>query len=285
MPLTAILLLFVSAILHTTWNILLKQAGEKYIATWWAVLVGSAVCLPALFFTGLPLRETWGLLITSVLFETAYYFTLSTAYRESDFSLVYPMARGTAPAFIATWSFLFLGEKPTPGGSLGLVVIILGLLIIGGSAFFQANGAKRPHLRGILLALMLSLFISIYTVIDGAAVKRTPAFPYAILVFFLSPALTTPLVFKRYGWQTLKSEWQNHRLRLAAIGILTVSAYLLALGAYALAPVSYSGAIREVSVVMGAFAGWKFLEERLGGWRVAGAIVIFAGILVIAMWG
>jgi drug/metabolite transporter (DMT)-like permease len=285
MPILAIALLFISAILHTTWNILLKQAGEKYIATWWAVLVGSAIFLPALFFTGLPLRETWGLLATSVLVETAYYITLSAAYRAADFSLVYPLARGTAPAFIALWALLFLGEKPSPGGSLGLGIIIIGLLIIGGSVFAQVRSLKTPHLRGIGLALLLSLFISIYTVIDGAAVKRTPAFPYATLVFFLSPVLSTPLVLKNYGWQTLKTEWRNHYLRLSAIGILTVGAYLLALAAYSVAPVSYSGAVREVSVVLGAFAGWKFLGERLGGWRLAGAVIVFSGILVIAAWG
>jgi drug/metabolite transporter (DMT)-like permease len=285
MPIFAIALLFISATLHTTWNILLKQAGEKYIATWWSILVGSAIFLPALIFTGLPLRETWGLLLISVLAETAYYITLSTAYRDADFSLVYPLARGSAPAFIALWALLFLGEKPSLGGSLGLGIIILGLLIVGGSAFVQARSQKAPHLRGIVLALLLSLFISIYTVIDGAAVKRTPAFPYATLVFFLPPALSTPLVLKKYGWQTLKTEWNSQRLRLGAIGVLTVSAYLLALAAYSLAPVSYAGAIREVSVVMGAFAGWKFLGERLGGWRVVGAAVIFAGILVIAAWG
>lgn len=284
MPLAAFALLFLSAILHTTWNILLKQAGEKYIATWWAVLTGAIIFLPFLFLTGFPARETWPLLLMSVLFETAYYVTLSSAYNDSDFSLVYPMARGAAPALIAVWAILFLGEKLTLFGLLGLGIIISGLLVIGGSALFKNNGHK-PHKKGILRALLLALLISIYSTIDGAAVKRTPAFSYAVIVFCLYPALTTPLMFKRYGWQTLKTEWLNQRLRLVAIGLLTVSAYLLALGAYAIAPVSYSGAVREISVVMGAFAGWRFLGERLGGWRIAGAAIIFTGILLIALWG
>jgi hypothetical protein len=60
MPLTAVFLLFVSAVLHTTWNLLLKQAGEKYIAVWWAVLLGSGIFLPFLFYTGLPAPQIWG---------------------------------------------------------------------------------------------------------------------------------------------------------------------------------------------------------------------------------
>lgn len=284
MPIIAIVLLFGSAVLHTTWNLLLKQASEKYIVTWWAVLLGSGMFLPFLFFTGLPQREIWPLLLVSVLVETAYYLVLSTAYRDVDFSLVYPLARGTAPAMIAIWSVLFLGEKLTRGGVLGLIAIILGLLIVGGSHLFQ-RGREQPHFRGIVLALLLALLISIYSTIDGAAVKKTAAFPYAVMIFFLSPALTMPLVLRRYGWQVITNELKLQRVRILAIGFLTVSAYLVALAAYGLAPVSYTGAVREVSVVLGALAGWRFLGERLGVWRVLGSVVIFCGILIIAFFG
>ena len=119
MPIVAILLLLGSAILHTTWNLLLKRAGGKYIATWWAVLLGSAVFLPFLFITGLPARETWLYLLASVLLEVGYFIALSTAYRDADFSLVYPLARGAAPALIALWSVLFFGERLPLEGSLG----------------------------------------------------------------------------------------------------------------------------------------------------------------------
>ena len=73
--------------------------------------------------------------------------------------------------------------------------------------------------------------------------------------------------------------------RLILVGFLGVIAYLFALFAYSLAPVNYSEAIREVSVVMGAFAGWQFLGEKLGKIRVVGAAVIFAGIVLIAVFG
>jgi drug/metabolite transporter (DMT)-like permease len=284
MPVFAIFLLLGSAILHTTWNLLLKQAGEKYIATWWAVLLGSAVFLPFLFITGLPARETWLLLIASVILEVIYYIALSTAYQDADFSLVYPLARGAAPALIALWSVLFLGEKLTVGGAFGSGVIIFGLLVTGGSNLLQ-RGSEKPHLRGIALALTIALLISLYSTIDGAAVKRTPAFSYAVIVFFLAPVLTSPLMIRRYGWPVLKSELAAHRVGVVSIGLLTVCSYLLALFAYSIAPLSYAGAIREVSVVLGALAGWRFLGERMGGWRVAGAVIIFGGILIVALFG
>src|SRR5512141_2933153 len=122
MPLGALALLFGSAILHTTWNLLLKGAGEKYMATWWGMLLGSLLFLPALFFLGLPARSTWILLFISAFAEAAYFIVLSYAYDDADFSLVYPMARGAAPALIAVWSVLFLHESLTTGGVIGLII-------------------------------------------------------------------------------------------------------------------------------------------------------------------
>lgn len=284
MSIFAISLLFCSAFLHTTWNLLLKQAGEKYIATWWATLLGSAVFLPGLLFSGLPVRDVWLLLFVSVLVEVGYYITLSTAYRDADFSLVYPLARGAAPALIAIWSVLFLGEKFTTGGSLGLGIIITGLLIVGSSNLFSRR-REKPHMRGIILALLLAVLISIYSVIDGTAVKHTPAYSYAVLIFFLVPVFTTPLMFHKYGWKVLKTELADHWLRIVGIGLLIVSAYMLVMVAYTISRVSYVGAIREFSVVLGAMAGWRFLGERLGGWRMVGSLIIFCGILVIAFLG
>ncbi|MFH1183684.1 MAG: DMT family transporter [Chloroflexota bacterium] len=283
MPLSAIGLLLVSAALHTTWNLLLKRGGEKYMATWWAMLIGSLLFLPALLFTGLPARATWVLLLISAFVEAAYFIVLAYAYDDADFSLVYPLARGAAPALIAVWSVLFLHEQLTAGGIAGLVIIILGLLIVGASGSLNLNG--KPHWRGILPALLLALCISIYTVLDGAAVKMTPPLAYAALIYFVSSLYMTPFIVRRHGWVRLQQEFAKNGWRLLAIGALIQGAYFLALLAYRLAHVSYSGAIREVGVVMGAFAGWQFLGEKFGGARLAGAIVIFAGILMIALFG
>jgi drug/metabolite transporter (DMT)-like permease len=292
MPPIAIALLLISAALHTTWNLLLKQGGEKYMATWWAMLIGSALFLPVLLVTGLPARSTWVLLLISALAEAAYFIVLSFAYGDAEFSLVYPVARGTAPALIAVWSVLFLHEKLTPHGVLGLVVIVAGLMIVGGSNWLQIEGQPqagpppaRPGWRGIGPALLIALLISVYSVLDGAAVKLTTPFAYAALIYLVSSLYMTPFIVRRHGWQQLGDEFSAHGWRLAGIGALIVTAYFMALLAYRIAFVSYAGAIREVGVVMGAIAGWQFLGEKFGGVRVLGAVVIFAGIVVIALFG
>ncbi len=284
MSFLAIGMLFIAALLHTLWNILLKGSRQKFIATWWAVAIGGLLCLPALIYVGLPPMRVLPAVLGSTTVEVLYFLILSYAYQDHDFSLIYPIARGTAPAFLAIWSLTLLGEPLTRGGLAGLGLIITGLVLIGASGLFGHQTDRLPW-RGILLALAVALLISIYTAIDGSTVKHTDSLPYALSIFVLLPALVTPFVVWRFGWQPLTGEWAGHKARLLAIGVLGVVAYLFALGAYRISPVGYAGAIREMSVVLGALAGWRFLGEKFGGWRVAGAIVIFTGILAIAFWG
>jgi drug/metabolite transporter (DMT)-like permease len=284
MSIPAILLLVFSAILHTSWNLLIKQSEDKYIVTWWMVTVGSAFAILTLLFTGLPPRTMWLFALFSVCVEAMYFFTLSYAYHDNDFSLVYPVARGTAPAFLALWSFLFLHEKLTTGGMLGLGMIIGGLIIIGVNTLMQSH-VTHLHFKGVAVAIFIAFLISIYTTIDGAAVKNGFAMPYVMSMFALVPLPITPFIFREYKWTKIKEVLINQPLRVPLASVLGVLAYLMSVFAFSIGPVSYAGAVREVSVVFGALTGWWFLKERMGGVRVVGAIVIFAGILVIAMFG
>jgi len=284
MPILAIALLLASAILHALWNILLKQSTDKYVAMGWQVIIGGILSVAMLFFTGLPPRSMWIFALISMTLETIYFVLLSLAYSNHDFSLVYPVARGAAPALVVLWSFLFLREIPSVGGLIGIATIICGLVVIGATSYFQPHEGK-PKFKGIAIALSIALVISMYTMIDGFAVKHGPVLPYGLSMFMLVPVLTTPVIVNHYGRDHFIEAWQKQPVRLILIGVLGVIAYLFALFAYSVAPVNYSEAIREVSVVLGAFAGWKFLGEKLGKIRVLGAAVIFAGIILIALFG
>jgi drug/metabolite transporter (DMT)-like permease len=284
MPALAILLLLIAASLHALWNLLLKRAQEKYLAMGWQVIISGVFALLLLFFTGLPPRSMWLFAAISMVLEAVYFILLSNAYSDHEFSLVYPIARGTAPAFLMVWSVLLLHERLTPGGILGVSMIVCGMVIIGATSLIQHRGSKL-HLRGIFAALGVALVISLYTLIDGTAVKHGPALPYALTMFIFVPGLTTAYILRRYGWRQFAAAWQGPRLPLILAAILGVVAYLLALIAYTFAPLSYSGAIREVSVVIGAFLGWQFLDESMGGTRLLGSLVIFVGILIIALFG
>ena len=263
---------------------MLKRSQEKYSAMGWQVLLSGVFAFFLLIFIGFPPRSMLPFALISMALEAVYFILLSNAYSDHDFSLVYPIARGTAPAFLMLWSILLLREHPSPGGILGISMIVSGMVIIGATSLIQNRGSK-VNLKGILTALAVALTISLYTFIDGTAVKNGPPLPYALTMFMFVPVLTTTYTVRRFGWNYFAAAWKGPRLPLILAAALGVVAYLLALIAYSFAPLSYSGAIREVSVVIGAFLGWQFLDEKMGGTRVLGSIVIFGGILVIAIFG
>jgi drug/metabolite transporter (DMT)-like permease len=286
LPLSALGLLLVAAICHAAWNLLLKKANEKFIATWWALIIVSLLSLPLLAFSPALPREIWPYVLCSAACEAAYYTTLAAAYRDGDFSLVYPIARGAAPALLMLWSVLFLGERPQPAGVFGVGVILLGLLLLATAANFNRQKAQHaPKTSSIALALLTALFISMYSAIDGAAVKRCSPLPYTVLIFATTAVMMTPFMLWRYRREQLWREARAHGFTLASVGILSLVAYALVLGAYTLGPVSYAGAVREVSVVFGALAGWLWLGESFGPRRTFAAAMIFFGIFTIALRG
>ena len=285
MPILALVLLFLSASMHALWNFLLKSAEEKYIAMGWQTILSGALALVVMvFYSGLPPRDMWLFAVISMLLEAIYFILLCIAYSDHDFSLIYPIARGAAPALLVAWTAIFLQEKLTVGGYIGLAMITIGMMVIGATTLLQSKG-EHPHLKGILTALTVALVISMYTFIDGFAVKQGPALPYGLSMFVMVPFVTTPYIAYHYGIDSFSRVWKQNRNYLLIGGVLGLIAYMLALFAYTFAPLSYSGAIREVSAVIGAFLGWRFLKEQMGGVRVIGSAIVFVGVMVIAIFG
>jgi drug/metabolite transporter (DMT)-like permease len=283
--LAALLLISVAAALHTGWNFAVKQVADKHVFTWLALVFGTLVYLP-LLLQGWPIAAgIWPYAIVSALMEAAYFIALIHAYDRGDFSLVYPIARGAAPAFLATWGALFLGESPHPIGIAGLVVLLIGLLVVGGGSWWAQRHTASLRAGGIRAAVGVALCISIYSAIDGLAMRLMAPAPYAELVFGLTAGLVTPPVLARYGYKAAVDVWRMHWKDIIGVGILMLLTYMLVLQAYALARVSYVGALREVSIVFAALAGWLWLKEGFGAVRTIGAILIVGGMLVIALAG
>lgn len=285
MPVPALVLLFLSASMHALWNFLLKSAEEKFVAMGWqTILSGALALIVIIFYSGLPPREMWLFAVISMLLEAIYFILLCIAYSDHDFSLIYPIARGAAPALLVIWAAIFLHEQLTVGGYIGLALITIGMMVIGATALLQSKGEKI-HLKGIFTALTVALVISLYTFVDGKAVKSGPALPYGLFMFVMIPLVTTPYIAYQYGLDSFPRVWKKNWNYLLIGGGLGVVAYMLALFAYTSAPLSYSGAIREVSAVIGAFLGWRFLKEQMGGVRVVGSVIVFVGVMVIAIFG
>jgi drug/metabolite transporter (DMT)-like permease len=285
MPLTALGLLLAAAMMHTTWNLLVKRAKEKQVFIWCSLIAGVIIFSPLLLTSSIFPLSIWPYLVSSALVEAIYYITLIRAYENGDFSLVYPMARGAAPAFLLIWATFFLGERPRLFGLVGIALLVFGLIIVGGKTWWTLRKTSGFSKSALALALGVACCISVYTAIDGAAVHRVSPLPYTVLVIALATVFITPAVLKHYGKHAIAYEWRVNWIRIALVGLFTLLAYILVLKAYTIARVSYAGSVREISVVFAAFVGWRWLGESFGAIRLVGAMFIFAGILVIAFAG
>jgi drug/metabolite transporter (DMT)-like permease len=255
------------------------------VFSWLALLFGPLCFAPFVLPSASIPTQIWPYIAASALVELIYFLALTYAYGKADFSLVYPLARGAAPALLALWAALFLGERIHAAGLFGLALLILGLVIVGGAAWWARRDAAAPDPLGVIVALSVAVCISIYSAIDGAAVRQVDPLPYIVLVLALTALLLAPAMLLRYGSRLVAAEWRANWPRIAIVGIAMMFAYIFVLQAYALSGVSYAGAIREISVVFGALAGWRWLGEGFGGTRTLGATLIFLGILVIAVAG
>ena len=283
MPLSALGLLLIAACLHTAWNLLIKRASEKQVFTWWALICGLICFSPLLIEVRAFPLSIWPYVLSSAGMEAIYYLVLLGAYQFGDFSLVYPIARGAAPALLTLWAVLFLGERPAPLGFVGIGLLIGGLVVVGGTTWWRQRKGSSIARSALGLALATACCVSIYSAIDGAAVRHVAPLPYTVLVVGLSGVLITPLIVLRYGGRAMLAEFRAHWGTILLAGILSLLTYMLVLLAYSFSPVSYGGAIREISVIFAAFIGWRWLGEGFGRARVVGAALIFAGILLIAL--
>lgn len=284
---TALALVLAAGFLHASWNLILKRTSERLLVTSWGLLIGAVCFAPGLVMAWPVPARVWPYAVFSALTLVGYYTCLARAYERGDFSLVYPVARGTAPAMLALWAIVFLGERPSPAGYLGIAAILAGLVVLGGAPLWtlrRRTGGPRPlrtHLRGSGLAFLVAFLVSTYSAIDGAAMRHWQPIPYLVLVFTLSGSVLIPLLAVREGTRVF-GVLRTHWVPTVVIAVMTLAAYSLVLSAFRIAPVAYAGAAREIGIVFGALAGWLLLGERFGAVRTAGAALVFAGILLLA---
>jgi uncharacterized membrane protein len=229
----------------------------------------------------------WSLLLVSAAFEALYFLSIAKAYNTGDLSIVYPLARGTAPLFILLWSMILIGERPSPGGGLGILCIMAGLYVINlprlGAWRDPWGALGQPAPRWALLA---GLCISVYTTLDKVGVMRLNPILYTYLVMTLTLAWLTPWTLRAVGVRGLVDEIRSSGFNSGIAGIFSLAAYGLVLSVMRMGtPVSYVGATREISVVLGVIVGVVFLNEPSRSMRVLGSLTIALGVALVALMG
>jgi drug/metabolite transporter (DMT)-like permease len=273
-----------AAALHATWNVMVKVSGNPMgtfqRATGIAALAITPIVLVAWLLDGRPgfTAAAAGLAAISALLELLYVWLLSTAYQRGELSVVYPIARGSAPLLAVIFGLALLGERLSPPQLLGVALLLVGILAV---TLPQTGG------KATLPALLTGVCIAVYTAVDRVGVRQsTPPWLYGwLLVTLLAIALqVTSWIGARRVARRDASDPTPVRLPLAAaIGAFIWAGYFLVLFALSIAPLSVVAPVRETAVVGVAIWGvWKLREQKAAVLKLLGAGATVAGVALLA---
>ncbi len=303
-------LVAVSAVLHLAWNVRLKTAGDPLRAATIGMLAASVVIVPlgfAVWWVRWPGRRCRSRASCSAsrsgVVEAAYFILLSAAYRRGDLSVVYPVARGTAPLLAVVIGVVVLGERLGVAGSIGVVALLAGFFVLqrpwraialrGRVGEWRGGGAGRPRRcakaaadSAILFALATGVMIATYTAIDRVGTRQIDVVVYAAILWATCSVVLVAWVAFVAGGDLLRYGPEAAR-RAAVGGLLTLVAYLCILVALSVAPLSGVAPLRESATVFAAAWGSVRLGEASdrseAARRIGASVLIVGGALLLAV--
>jgi uncharacterized membrane protein len=293
-----------AAVLHVTWNVLLKTAGDPLLAA--AVGLGTAaailcpIALVAWLAIGQPEipRETLVLSVVSGALEALYFAFLASAYRRGDLSLVYPLARGSAPLLAVAIGVLVLHERLGPLGFLGVAALIGGILALQRPwRYLRESGREHGGAAGF--ALLTGITIAAYSAVDLVGVRGTEPWIYAALIYASGSAFLWAYVwvYRRRGRMAMATTLTGGGAAATALafsarragfgGMITLVAYLLILTAFTVAPLTAVAPLRESAIVLAS--GWGAIRLREANdradalRRIGAAVLVVLGAILLAI--
>jgi drug/metabolite transporter (DMT)-like permease len=272
MPVTALALALVAAFVHALWNILLARARDIESATAVALITAELVFAPVVAFTWEAHRAVWPFLIASGLLQLTYFVLLATAYRLVPLSVVYPIARGGAPVLVLLFGAVALGRTASWTQVAAVVLVVSGILLV--------RGFRGADPRGVGFGLAIASCIAVYTLVDKEGVRHAEPITYLELSMLFPAVVYAAAVIRVKGFATVR-----RAVAPASIlaGICTFGAYALVLAALQRASAASVAAVRETSVVIAALLAGVVLKEKVSAPRLAGAVLVAAGVALLAL--
>jgi len=274
---TVFLAVLAAALLHAAWNALVKHGADKHVAMTALVLGQLPVAVPALAVVPFPAAASWPWLGFGVLLHVSYQLFLLAAYRLGDLGQVYPLARGSAPLFIALVSVGLLGVTLAPAELIGIGVIVAGILMLGLGRSVRGDG------RAAAYALGTGAFIAAFSLVDGAGARLSGSpVGYFAVNCLLNAAIFAALV-SRLRPGTLAQIPRSGLRPLLIGGPAAFVAYALIVWAFTQAPIALVAALRETSIVFALIIGALVLGETPGRVRLAAAGLTLAGAMLLRL--
>lgn len=272
-----VLLVLTGALLHASWNALVKSSTDKAMDTALIHVLCALLALPVVLWIGLPPVDVWPYILASLVIHVGYYVALAGALKHGELGLAYPLMRGTAPLLVALGSYAVLGEAITALGWLGVLLTSSGVLMLGMSA------GLLQHRKAVVFALSNAVLIALYTVVDAQGARASgQVAQYIALLFALDGwafALLVLMQRKGQAWPYARARWP-----VALVGALaSIGSYAIALWAMTVAPVALVAALRETSVLFAVILGAWLLKERWTRWRIFGALSIVTGVVALRL--
>ncbi len=263
----AFALALAAAFLHAGWNLLLARANDVQAATAVVLGVSAAALAPIAAFTWDVDSGVVPWAVGSAALELAYFALLAYAYERAEVSVVYPVARGLAPVLV-----LLVGiASASAGEAIGVVLVAIGIVLV--------RGLQHPDRRGVTFGAVIAVCIAGYTLLDDRGIEHADAIAYFELVVGIPGLVYLAAIWRRRGRAALRSEVRPATFAAAAAATLAYLFVLLALDLAKAAPVA---AVRETSVVIVVALAAIFLHERVGRARLAGAVLVVAGVALLS---
>ncbi|MEB0040330.1 MULTISPECIES: DMT family transporter [unclassified Pseudomonas] len=272
-------LVLIAAVLHATWNTLIKFSGERLLVIASMDAVGLVFAVLMVAFVTPPPLEVWPWLLASAAFELVYRALLIRAYRVGDLGLVYPLMRGLSPLVVLGLTLLFAGEQLSAQQILGILLIPCGMVCL----LWHGGGGERLPWSMLPVVGLIGLCIGCYTWIDGQALKRgAGALDYLVWLTLISawPFPVLAVCNKRSAFTAFwREQW---RLGLS-VGLCVLFSYALVLWAMQIGSVAEAAALREVSVVLVVLLGMRYLKEPFGRPRLIACGLVLSGMLLMKL--
>ncbi len=272
-------LVLLAAVLHGTWNLLLKRSEDRLVSLAVLHLVPAVLVTPLLLGPlPLPHPESWPHILASVLLHIGYNLFLIQAYAHGGLGQVYPLARGSAPLLTTVLALVWLPDQLTVSEGVGVGVISLGLF-----SLVLRRGPQAFHWKGVAYALGTGGFIAAYTLVDGAGVRLSGSEGAYIgwLIFWEAPPAVLLAWWRRgpvFRARVRQAGWGS-----LLAGVFSSTAYGLVIYSMAHAPVPLVASIRETSVVLTPLLGVVLLKERFDPRQLLAALLVFLGLLILRL--
>jgi drug/metabolite transporter (DMT)-like permease len=272
-PADALALTLAAAALHAGWNVLIARAGDPEGAGAAAVLFAVTVFAPVAVLTWDVRASAIPYMAASAAAELVYFALLAAAYRRSEMSLVYPIARGLAPVLVLIGAAVATSFEPTAPEAAGVVAVAIGVLLVRGVT-------RRGDLAATAMAVCIAATIAFYTVVDKSGLQHAATIPYFEVVLATQGILYASALAIFRGPDVIRRGFSRWSM---AAGIGMFGAYGLVLAALRLAPAASVAAVRETSVVMATGLAAIYLHEHVSRERAIGAVLVCAGVAVLAL--